>query len=265
MTNVTGNSSIVSDPAPLEVLAPPGNLFNNSVGGNPYKYGAMGALFVGYGMVFDNHSYLGAELGVNFLGANETKLRSTSTNTVTGTTALPPLFEEFTSYTSTATTQTKVTRNNVEPFLDIKAGFLVTPTALVYLRGGINYNSLKTKSNSSFNITGVTAFDDPGEDSGSDIASAASSLSSTHKKNTVGFRLGIGGEVMVTPEFGIGADYVYSWYKKLNTSASGLGSSVICDEFLGPVCTVVPASVETSTNVKLSDQQVMAQFIYHMG
>jgi len=265
MTNVTNNTELASfDTVDLPgIVEPIGNVYNNYTSANIYKFGPMGALFVGYGNVFDNHTYLGAELGLNFLGASQTTLRSipTSVPTITSDDTITNTFG-YGTYDASLSTRTKITRNTVEPFLDIKAGWLITPTALVYLRGGINYNSIKTHTNTNFNVTGTEEFVSEGEDILT-TATTSSSLSSSKKQNMIGFRAGIGGEVMVTPELGVGADYVYSFYRNLNTSTSGDATDVACDTLEG--CIVIPATITNNAKAKLSDQQVMAQLIYHFG
>lgn len=265
MSNTTHNVELVSfDTIDLpDLIEPTGNVYTNYASANIYKYGPMGALFVGYGNVFDNHTYLGAELGLNLLGSNETSLRAspTSAPTITSTNGNNGVFS-FATYNSSLSSHTKITRNTVEPFLDIKAGWLITPTALVYLRGGINYNSFKTKTSTDFAVTGHSEFTSAGSTTITD-ASASATLSSSNKKSNIGFRAGIGGEVMVTPELGVGADYVYSFYKNINTTTSGDATDVSCDAQEG--CIVVPATIANNTKAKLSDQQVMAQLIYHFG
>lgn len=272
MTNITSNTDVASDGIFLDTTlgTAPGNLYNNYAAGNVYKYGPMGALFVGYGLVFDNHTYLGAELGVNFLGANETSLRDNPTVTSTSTIFSFGTQTGFMTYNAALMTKTKVTRDSLEPFLDVKAGMLITPTALVYLRGGINYNSLKIKSHSSFNVTGLATENiRSGEELATGTATTAFNFNNSHTESVIGFRAGVGGEVMVTPEIGVGADYIYSFYKNINTSASGVGTDVTCNLSnngnIPATCTVIPATVANSAKAKLSDQQVMAQFIYHFG
>lgn len=266
MSNVTSSTELVSfDTIDLpELIEPIGNTYNNYASANVYKFGPMGALFIGYGNVFDNHAYLGGELGLNFLGANETSFRSTPTSvpTITSDDPFGDVFG-YATYTASLSTHTKITRNTVEPFLDLKAGFLLTPTALIYLRGGLNYNSFKTKTNTTFNVTGIQeAFERGGEDVVT-TASTSAALSSSNKKSNIGFRAGIGGEVMVTPELGVGADYIYSFYRNINTSSSGEAADVSCDTLEG--CIVIPGTITNNTKAKLSDQQVMAQLIYHFG
>ena len=125
-----------------------GNNVALSASSNNYRYSGMGALFVGYGNVFNNNLYLGAELGINIFGANETSHKGSfisnsdviSTSTDFG---FPVIGELLTN--NGLNSKTKVTRDAIEPFFDVKFGYLVTPTMLAYLRGGINFNNIVIK------------------------------------------------------------------------------------------------------------------------
>lgn len=252
---IEGNRSMLATPVE-------GNSVSNYAKGNIYRYSPMGAVFIGYGMVFDNYTYLGAELGANVFGSTNTSLRSTashntsvtSIDTNDNTVGLAVLNKALSS-------RTKATRNSVEPFLDLKAGWLMTPTALAYIRGGINYNTLKVKTNSNFQADGAMFANVPSNFPVT--ASTSSSFETSRKKSEVGYRAGIGMEVMITPEFSVGADYVYTFYQDVKVNGSGTGSDVACDALEG--CQVVTADNANSTKAHLSDQQVMAQLIYHFG
>ncbi|MBX3708484.1 MAG: outer membrane beta-barrel protein [Gammaproteobacteria bacterium] len=277
MTDITSHANLASETPSFDVLPPPpglyhlatptsGNSVSNYSKGNIYRYGAMAKLFVGYGNVFDNHAYLGAELGVNFFGANDATLRNTAAHntTVSSTDSQLPAYGEAQLNTALSS-RTKITRNAVEPLLDLKLGFLMTPTALAYIRGGINYNTIRVKTNSSYQADGAVENTlDPEEPNFPLTATASSSFENSRKKSSVGYRAGIGMEVMITPEFGVGADYVYTFYRNVNTNtANHAGNDVACDAYEG--CQVVAADQSNSTRTRLSDQQVLAQLIYHFG
>lgn len=257
---------IPNENALLALNPTPGNSINNYAKGDIYKYGAMGNIFVGYGYVFDNHAYLGGELGLNILGANDATLKNTST---TNTTVTSTNFEDFpgifgtANYANSLSTKTTATRDSIEPFLDLKLGFLMTPTSLVYLRGGINYNTFKVKTEGSFNAAGNSSWTSIADGSGSSSASTSSAFTASHKKSQIGYRAGVGMEVMVTPNFGVGADYVYSFYRTVKANSNTSSSDVACDVLEG--CQVVGANMTNTSKANLSDQQVTAQLIYHFG
>ncbi|VVC74774.1 hypothetical protein AQUSIP_00460 [Aquicella siphonis] len=273
MSDLSSTTAGVSELPAIDIIIPalaplnptPGNTVNNYARANTYKYGVMGNIFVGYGYVFDNHAYLGGELGLNFLGANDATLKNTTTTntTMTVTDSGQEAFGTG-NYANSLFTKTKATRNSVEPFLDLKAGFLITPTALVYLRGGINYNTFKVKTEGSFNAAGNTSYSyNDGIETGASSTSTTSAFTASRKKSEIGYRAGIGMEVMVTPAFGVGADYVYSFYRTVKASSNTSSSDVACDIYEG--CQVVGANMTNSSKANLSDQQVTAQLIYHFG
>src|SRR5262245_10024413 len=80
--DVIGNHTLTIIPPlptpPTLIPSPPtfGNQITNSVSTKNYRYGGMGALYVGWGYVNQatNYIYFGAELGINVLGATHTNL-----------------------------------------------------------------------------------------------------------------------------------------------------------------------------------------------
>lgn len=229
---------------------------------NIYDFGPMAELFIGYGNVFDNNTYLGAELGLNIFGSTETSVSDTATNHVTTTAFEVGNIIGTANYSNSLYTKTKVTRNAVEPVLDIKAGYLVTPTALIFLRGGVAYNNLKIKTNSVYNVSGNTV-PNPQSSAKASSVTTSSSLFTSQTKSTFAFRLGIGTEYMVTPNFGIGADYIYTFYPSLKTTAATGGRDVACDALEG--CVADNVTYANTSKASLNDQQVMAQLIYHFS
>jgi len=273
MTNNQSDTTLTSDHpsfvVPVPVLAPgiatPGNAVSSSQHGNIYRYGGMGTLYVGYGRELENHMFLGAELGLNVFGPTRTNSHGGSTtNTDVSYTDTEIGFLNEAIVNSSIDSQTKVTRHSFEPFLDVKLGWLMTPTALAYVKGGINYNTIKVKNNTSYTANGTVLIEEdsfPGNFPLTGTGSAG--LDNSHSRTGVGYRAGIGMEVLITPELGVGADYVYTFYPKVTTSGGGTGTDVACDAFEG--CQVVAANVSNTSKARVYDQQVMAQLIYHLG
>lgn len=263
----TNSSSDLFVPLSTQLAVTPtvGNTFSQYANPNLYKYGPMGSLFVGYGAAFANHLYLGAELGINFLWSNKTSVKvSDSNNTTVTSTDVSTGDSGSVNYANLISIHSKTNRSVAEPFLDLKLGFLITPTALVYLRGGTNYNSFDLKTNGTFDAAANSEFFiASGPTTGGDSASTSSSFSSSRKKSLFGYRAGLGMEVMVTPEISVGADYVYSFYQTIRATSSTNTSDVVCDAFEG--CQIVNGTIQNSSQAKLSDQQVTMQFIYHLG
>lgn len=222
-----------------------------------YQYGVMGNILAGYGNVYSNCFYLGTELGLNIFQPTETSFSyiAQASSVVTDTS-----FFNVTAQTSAAIhSTTQVSRKNVEPTLDIKIGALVAPNLLAYLRGGINYDQLQIKSQTSYLTQGVAA----GINEPLPPASASSLFTHSQSKNSIGFRAGAGMEYMATPCLGVSANYIYTFYKNLENNASGTADAVTCDIFEGCVVNGVP--VEELNKAKVNDQQVLVGLIYHFG
>lgn len=243
----------LSIPAPIS-----GNMPTYTNNANLYRFGGMASLFAGYGHVFEygwlSSLYLGGEVGLNYLNAFHTAQKSTPFNNVdvTSTDFIDDVFGDV-LVNSAINSKTHVSRNSLEPFIDLKLGFLVTPTMLAYLRGGINWNTIEVKTSSVYQTSSMDRF--------GDAMQASATLEDSQAISGIGYRAGAGFEVLMTPQIGVGADYVYSFYRKVNTSASGFGSDLACDSLEG--CRGVNASINNSASSHVYDQEVMAQVIYH--
>jgi opacity protein-like surface antigen len=255
-------------PAPGLVAPPPpvlGTNINVSANNNIYRYGAMGAIYVGYGNVFDNNVYLGAELGLNIFGATNTSQKGASNSNidVSGAADDDIGIDNQTIMQNALNAKTTVTRNSIEPFLDIKLGYLVTPTMLAYIKGGINYNDLEVKTSSSYQSSGLLIENGVPHSNFPLSASGSNGASGSNSKNGIGWRAGIGMEVMVTPQLGVGGDYVYTFYRQVSANASGVGTDAACDAVEG--CVTTTSSMTQSGKATIDDQEVMAKLIYHFG
>ena len=228
-----------------------------------FKFGPMGVLSVGYGHIY-NRFFMGADLGLNFLGARKLTI-SDSTEThvpllATNIVGIPGGIETG-SYNNSLFTETEITRNLIEPFLDMKFGFLLAPTILAYLKGGISYNSRDISTTSYFNASGNTE--------GSfivaptNVSTVTTRLRFANDDNRLGVRAGIGGEFFITPHIGLATDYVFTFYHHIDQSSSGTVSDVICDSIEG--CVVADGSFSNTSSAKVRDQKVTAQIIYHIG
>lgn len=267
MSDMKSSSSVSSDiintPIDNGFFIQPPVLDNNyavatHANANVYRYNAMGNLFVGYGLVFPNYLYLGSELGFNLFGANETELPHSITTANFASEFGTVVFNVNKSLNS----KTTVERNSIEPFLDVKFGFLATPTAMVYLRGGINYNDIKIKQKATFQASGV-GFDSFLVQPPLDEVSTGYTITNKDSRSAIGYRLGAGTEFLVTPSMGIGFDYVYSFYPKVKSAVSGTATDVACYELEG--CAVTSGTYTAESKATVSDQEVMAKLIYHFG
>lgn len=284
MMTQADNFSAVADPGlSLNVTAPTlapiidltvfDNVLAVASDAKVYRYGVMGSVFAGYGVVFENHGYLGLELGANFLGAKNTDLPVEAVNANTSFLNLLDVIQVDGSSAKAISSDLKVSRNSVEPFLDAKLGFLSTPTVLVYLRGGINYNKITAKQTTNYleesELTLSTVPVGPLQPTPAASISTTSALGDYHSKSKsgIGYRAGIGMEYMVTPNFGIGADYIYSWYPRVKWDVSHAIPQNVCVDIVNVIdaCGTRDATHMSSVKAKVDDQQVQAQFIYHFA
>ncbi len=259
MTNITSTTTSVGvESAYLSGVD--GSIFSHFARSNVYKFGPMGNLFIGYGYMKDIY-YLGVDVGLNILGANESNLNhSDSANLLITSDAGGTV--TVLAYNNAFQTKTKVTRGWAEPFLDIKLGGLITPQTNAYIRGGLSLNSVTIKSDSTYQSDALvtSVFGVPPINPS---ASTAYCFSYTHKENMVGLRVGGGMEVLLTPSFGVASDYIYTFYPTYTNTQSGIGSDISCDAAVG--CIAAPTTVSNTTKTSFSDQQVMVKFIYHLA
>lgn len=121
---------------------------NNQV----YNSGMMANIFLGNNWISSDGYFTGVELGFNLFGENELTMRGlANVNANVLATNEDPEDSGSVTLNDMLATQTKITRHFLEPYLDVKLGFLPRPDALVYLRGGINYNQFVVKSGINLN------------------------------------------------------------------------------------------------------------------
>lgn len=227
-----------------------------------HKYGALGDLFVGYGRSFNDTLYLGGELGLTLVSPDSTSLSTYTTNNTIATQTTRPNIQKIATINTALTATTRVSQNNVIPVFDIKPGFFITPSALLFARLGINYNQLQINSTSNYNTSGIVRLAD-GTPVGAQ-ADASSIFSTLEKKNIVGMRGGLGFEYMVTPTFSVGANYIYTHYSKISTSGSSASNQIACDTYEG--CSSQSGgrnAISSASNVSAED--IMLQLIYHFA
>lgn len=213
-----------------------------------YSYGIMGNILAGYGNVFPSGFYLGTELGLNIFQPTQTSFRYAAQATSTIINGIPVAVSQ-----ASVVSTTQVKRNALEPTLDIKMGGLVAPNVLAFLRGGINYNNLEIKSQSLYQSQSLIP----------PVVSTSSLFTTSQSKKSVGLRGGLGMEYMVTSRLGVSANYIYTFYRNVNTNASGTINAVACDVFEG--CVASSAAAEETHKARMNDQQVLLELIYHIG
>lgn len=220
-----------------------------------FQYGFAGDLAVGYGFFLKRSLYLGTELGVTFLGNTKNKsasLAASSTNVNDETLSRASLVNDAIS------TQSTVIENSVVPYFDLKPGIVISPQTWLYGRIGINYNQIKVKTNSQYNSSGG----DLADSEPLAFTSEYTAFSATSKRNAPGLRTGLGIDYLVSKNFGISANYIYSYYNRLKTNGSSSSKQLACDTVEG--CPAVDGPFTTTGTTKASDSQVLLELIYHL-
>lgn len=236
-----------------------GNVIASDGRANVFKFGPMANVFAGYGYLNDIY-YIGANAGLNFVGAktlNANQTNSSNINTTYTDVVDTAVIDEI----NTLTTQTKVTRSWLEPFIDLKVGGLITPNTLAYAIGGVSLDSVVVRSITTYATSAsilTIGGPIPPQTSGSSIAL----LNYSKQRNLVGLRLGAGTETLLTPNFGVSAQYVYTFFPTFNANGATDADISICDPASG--CQTTPGTVTNTTRTELNDQQVLVEFIYHM-
>lgn len=279
MTHTTDQTTVNSiSPASIPVTSPPGTTVIGTQGGvltNDSsdivdQYGAMGDVFVGYGRVLSHNIYVGASLGANIFDANDTNISNDVQSQDVLTTALGTVNTNTQRFMSS---ETEVSRNTVEPFLDFKLGYLATPSVLTYVKGGINYNKINIKTTSDYLANGTLS---PTHGNCTDptlcyTKTTRDSIQYAGSKTGIGYRAGIGAEVMLTRNIGINADYVYTFYPSVDTNIVGQGNDIALSEGIvppntssQPIYNKIPAKVTGSNKATVNDQQVLINLIFHL-
>ena len=221
-----------------------------------FQYGFAGNLALGYGFFLKNPLYLGTELGITFLGNTKNK---SSSSAAASTNVNDAIFSRSSLVNDAISTQSAVNENSVVPYFDLKPGIVISPQTWLYGRVGINYNRIKVKTNTQYNS------------SGGDIAGSAepaftseySAFSASSKRSAPGLRTGLGIDYLVSKNFGISANYIYSYYNSLKTNGSSTSKQLACDTIEG--CPAVDGVFTTTGTTKASDSQVLLELIYHLA
>ncbi|HRE32123.1 MAG TPA: hypothetical protein PLD88_09145 [Candidatus Berkiella sp.] len=228
---------------------------NNQV----YNSGMMANIFLGNNWISSNGYFTGVELGFNLFGENELTMRdSANVNATVLATAVIPEDSGSVTLNDMLATQTKITRHFLEPYFDVKLGFLPRPDALLYLRGGINYNQLAIRNNVSYNVA-----DSALNFGNGNSLNTNSAISVKTHRDKIGFRVGTGMEYLITPQIGLGANYVYTLYARISNNNTATVPVVVCDALES--CVISDDTAETNSNTRVHDQEAMIQLIYHFG
>ncbi len=230
----------------------PGDSWTGYARANVNKFGPMANLYAGYGYLRDIY-YVGANAGLNLVGAKMLNANETTASNINiaDTTDVTALY-----YLNTLTTQTKLTRSWIEPFFDVKVGGLITPETLSYGIIGVSVDSVTMRSITIYDTNATVVGAPP-------AANTSTVLNYSKRRYLVGLRLGAGSETLITKKIGVAVQYVYTIFPSFNANGAINTAVAVCDTATG--CTTTPAVVTNTTRTALTDQQLMAQFIYHIS
>ncbi|HEY4832484.1 MAG TPA: outer membrane beta-barrel protein, partial [Waddliaceae bacterium] len=150
----------------------------------------VGNVALGYQLV-DARLYLGGQISYTLRSKQNFNLNDMRTFEHISTIGLPPP----TTVSGTSMIQGRVTLMPSEFDIDIKPGFLILKNWLLYARAGVAITQLKIKNSGTW-----TEVD---SENGLELQATDSSH---HSKNTVGFRVGVGTEYLISQHLGISLD-----------------------------------------------------------
>lgn len=162
------------------------------------EYGAVGQFQVGYAY-FHGAFFIAGEFGLN---VNSTIYNFEQDLTVNN------VGSYVDTYYVTLASNPELEFNNIEPTLDIKPGFRMTPNSLIYLRFGMAYNELELKNQINFidNIVGP------------DAQYYAKSLKISDSDSGLFFRMGVGVEQKFSDKVAVSLDYIHTNYGSVTAS-----------------------------------------------
>lgn len=195
-----------------------------------HDYSGIGDIYLGFGhFVGDSKFYLAGEIFGNWAD-RENSLRNWAYH------SQPNDDEDFESLA----TKTSLELRNGEYGVDIRPGYLIDTNTMVYGRIGVAFNELTNESTDTFSFTRHSQV----------LQSQATfdnTLSRSKEKHVSALRLGIGLEHKITDSLAVTADYIYTYYGKVNTS--GISDTTTAGEDLDPILNVDGLQVQSSGRV----------------
>lgn len=235
------------DDQPIVVVSffqSPDTAFISSQSRSTWKNGALGGLFVGYGIAPNNLPiFLGIEAFADISNGNSVEQHHQSHQFYqVNTTALSNIF---------LFTNTSASLDSAEFGADLRPGFFINKNTLLYGRLGVALNQLKVSSNDQLAFADIFF-----------TGSVANSfLPISNKKEVWGLRLGAGLEEYLGNNISVNADYIYTNYSSI--SVTGIGSTLGFDTDADLVLT--PNGFVNHVHANLAAQAITAGITYHFG
>ncbi len=159
-----------------------------------YRYKGMGEVYLGYGDFFYDSNYYWAIEIFGRIGTSKNTLNNTAIDNQDTNLLL--------------SNSTSMRLKNFEYGADFLPGYLFDKNSLIYGRIGVAFNELTIENNTNF------AFQ-------SGPNNTATIINGAKSRESAFLRLGIGLEHKVCSNMSLTADYIYTYYGKLNTSSVG--------------------------------------------
>lgn len=224
---------------------------SNHQSANSWNSSGMGEIYIGYGLLtIPKPLYLSTELFANYSRNRITAESFANKDYINIFITPPPNVRPL--YIVSLLNKTNVKLNDLEYGIDIKPGFYLSPSSLLYGRIGAAITDLELDSNSllelSFPFSGINVPQLP--------------LNKESDKNTVGLRLGLGIEQYLNHNFTINLDYIYTDYENFKINNTGNIINLV-DTVSGPTFIVTPNAFSNRTKISLTSHQFMGGIKYY--
>jgi len=153
-------------------------------------------LFAGYGIGFSSGLYLGADAYIGWDGTKKTIYQSSN-------------FDPAAAAAAVNSVTYKLERK-MSYGLAARLGFMVTPSTLLYVKGGIEGGQFKAREDINLAAKAIGG-----------NAILALPYSKSVSKNRINFLVGLGAQVFITKNFFVGAEYHYLFGPTINIPNSG--------------------------------------------
>jgi len=214
-----------------------------------------GNVALGYQLV-DNRLFLGSQISYTGRDQHDFFLDEARTYQQVAPGGAPPL----STVSGSSFLKSKVSLACNEFDIDLKPGVLISKNFVLYGRLGVAFTRLNIRcsgvwteggSENSVNLQGTSSHSNP--NSGTPFVLGTTD-SSHHSQSTVGFRVGVGAEYLISQQWGISIDYIFTSYGKIKTRIENQTSGFFDFNQVYGVY---------SPEVKITTQTLMVGIVFH--
>jgi len=204
-----------------------------------YSNQIIGALYIGYGeFINDNNFFLAGEITGNI--ANRKNSLENFANTY---------IVNIDNHSIKSNTIISLWQGEFD--FDLRPGYPLGKNLLTYGRFGLAVNQLNMTTKNNFLFTHFAAPNEPDDET----ITYSSSLKKEEQHTVTGFRIGGGLEYHLYENFAVTADYIYTYYGKINTYGK---ANVLSDQ---RIPTVAPTSITSDWLIGKASGQLSTQAI----